>query len=99
MQYTVCVALYHSHEKRSALVTKSKALFMALRIVALLALLASGGLLSTNMGAELGITISIGALGLVGFISLYVSAYFPSRHAKSGLVTMLLSLCFGLAAI
>ena len=94
LQYTACVALYHANTRRSKinLIIRSEPARTVLKIAALCILAVSIFLCASLQGWERGVPIWLCLIGVTGFISLYVSAYKPSVHIKSGVASLVVAL-------
>ena len=90
LQYGACVAFYHAHERRGTieLLRDSALIRNTIKALAWCLLLASLILCNSLQDFERGIAIWFCLISVSGFVSLFVSAYKPSQHVKSGLVTL-----------
>ena len=96
LQYGACVALYHANERRTEieLLVKSGRVRASLKIAAWGLLVISVFLCATLQGWERGVPVWLCLVGAAGFVSLYVSAYKPTQHVKSGVTALILALFF-----
>ncbi len=94
LQYVACVVFYHAHERRGVieLLRDSALIRNTTKAFAWCLLIASLILCNCLQGIERGIAIWFCLVSVSGFVSLFVSAYQPSQHVKSGLITLAVAL-------
>ena len=99
LQYVACVALYHSHERRSSIevLKESPRNRNIIKVVAWCLLAISLFVCNGLQDIERGIPIWLCLISVSGFISLFVSAYKPLQHVKSGLAALGVSALLGSA--
>lgn len=93
LQYAACVGVYHANERRAMvelLFTSSRARTI-LKISSWCLMIFSVFLSSSLQGWERGVPVWLCLIAISGFGSLYVSAYKPKQHAKSGIVAVAIS--------
>lgn len=97
IQYVACVALFQANERRTAveLFEKSVRLRTALKMSAWCLLIISTFLCASLQGWERGVPLWLCMIAVAGFISLYVSAYKPMHHVKSGIAALAASALLG----
>ncbi len=101
LQYVACVVLHHANPRRTniTILVDSELIRRSVKLLACCALMVSVFLSASLQGWERGVPIWLCLISVAGFVSLYISAYAPSKHLTTGIAAFIATLFFSAALL